>query len=115
MHVVVWLNFQVILLCFDVVRFFFFNDPATTEIYTLSLHDALPISHPGLAQHVAADEPIRVGLLRVLDADHASAVAREPVGEEWQDRRLLEREDCDALEDPRHRTVRRSTTRTALP
>src|SRR5260370_20103352 len=24
--------------------FFFFNDTATTEIYTLSLHDALPIS-----------------------------------------------------------------------
>src|SRR2546430_12829311 len=24
---------------------FFFNDTATTEIYTLSLHDALPISH----------------------------------------------------------------------
>src|SRR5687767_15823892 len=24
--------------------FFFFHDPATTEIYTLSLHDALPIS-----------------------------------------------------------------------
>ena len=27
----------------DVVVFFFFNDTATTEIYTLSLHDALPI------------------------------------------------------------------------
>src|SRR5947199_9758907 len=27
--------------------FFFFNDPATTEIYTLSLHDALPIFSPG--------------------------------------------------------------------
>src|SRR3712207_7435337 len=26
------------------VIFFFFNDTATTEIYTLSLHDALPIS-----------------------------------------------------------------------
>src|SRR3712207_7151427 len=26
---------------------FFFNDTATTEIYTLSLHDALPIWHPG--------------------------------------------------------------------
>src|SRR5215217_9471052 len=26
--------------------FFFFNDTATTEIYTLSLHDALPISVP---------------------------------------------------------------------
>src|ERR1039458_8121156 len=25
------------------LRFFFFNDTATTEIYTLSLHDALPI------------------------------------------------------------------------
>src|SRR2546427_7010923 len=35
--------------------FFFFNDTATTEIYTLSLHDALPIS-PGLvlAQRMAA-------------------------------------------------------------
>src|SRR3989442_7388742 len=28
--------------------FFFFNDTATTEIYTLSLHDALPISRPAL-------------------------------------------------------------------
>src|SRR5207302_9175145 len=28
--------------------FFFFNDTATTEIYTLSLHDALPISSPSL-------------------------------------------------------------------
>src|SRR6266487_7164357 len=29
--------------------FFFFNDTATTEIYTLSLHDALPIRHCGPA------------------------------------------------------------------
>src|SRR2546430_7169134 len=29
--------------------FFFFNDTATTEIYTLSLHDALPISTPSAA------------------------------------------------------------------
>src|SRR4028119_2540861 len=28
--------------------FFFFNDTATTEIYTLSLHDALPIFGPGV-------------------------------------------------------------------
>src|SRR2546425_7240019 len=28
----------------SLVFFFFFNDTATTEIYTLSLHDALPIS-----------------------------------------------------------------------
>src|SRR5438309_7210896 len=35
--------------------FFFFNDTATTEIYTLSLHDALPISnvelHANVVQH----------------------------------------------------------------
>src|SRR2546426_12604377 len=29
-----------------ILFFFFFNDTATTEIYTLSLHDALPILHP---------------------------------------------------------------------
>src|SRR5437868_15476727 len=31
------------------VSFFFFNDTATTEIYTLSLHDALPISYSPFA------------------------------------------------------------------
>src|SRR3712207_7748022 len=30
--------------------FFFFNDTATTEIYTLSLHDALPISNRELIE-----------------------------------------------------------------
>src|SRR2546429_6188807 len=38
--------------------FFFFNDTATTEIYTLSLHDALPISlqHTGHAE-LSCDVP----------------------------------------------------------
>src|SRR6266496_1618003 len=31
-----------------VLGIFFFNDTATTEIYTLSLHDALPISRPDI-------------------------------------------------------------------
>src|SRR5215217_9334141 len=34
--------------------FFFFNDTATTEIYTLSLHDALPISSETRSTAVAA-------------------------------------------------------------
>src|SRR5205823_7918464 len=34
------------------VFFFFFNDTATTEIYTLSLHDALPIYHVDLQAYV---------------------------------------------------------------
>src|SRR2546430_14735003 len=33
--------------------FFFFNDTATTEIYTLSLHDALPILHVAVCPHGA--------------------------------------------------------------
>src|SRR3712207_7839189 len=35
--------------------FFFFNDTATTEIYTLSLHDALPISSGREPHRDAAD------------------------------------------------------------
>src|SRR2546429_2667597 len=36
--------------------FFFFNDTATTEIYTLSLHDALPISSVGDQQPLPSTE-----------------------------------------------------------
>src|SRR3712207_6887469 len=44
--------------------FFFFNDTATTEIYTLSLHDALPISRRR-GQHRQHPRPLdRVPLLR---------------------------------------------------
>src|SRR5256885_7255848 len=47
--------------------FFFFNDTATTEIYTLSLHDALPIldlgcaGHRGAVDRPANDENLAVG------------------------------------------------------
>src|SRR5690348_17395428 len=33
--------------------YYFFNDTATTEIYTLSLHDALPISEPRDLQQIS--------------------------------------------------------------
>src|SRR2546427_13014504 len=39
--------------------FFFFNDTATTEIYTLSLHDALPIYFVAGAVRVEAPSPAR--------------------------------------------------------
>src|SRR5438445_10905231 len=38
--------------------FFFFNDTATTEIYTLSLHDALPISRGLVQDHAPAQRVI---------------------------------------------------------
>src|SRR5437867_8827348 len=43
-------------LSLSIIFFFFFNDTATTEIYTLSLHDALPIlvqTGDGYAAHIA--------------------------------------------------------------
>src|SRR2546430_12139470 len=51
--------------------FFFFNDTATTEIYTLSLHDALPIfRHAGVHHNVAVD--IRWVSSEKLDAGDSS-------------------------------------------
>src|SRR2546430_13617132 len=50
--------------------FFFFNDTATTEIYTLSLHDALPIC-----------DPPRVPLLAVLDEDPHELGLGQPIHE----------------------------------
>src|SRR2546428_7170188 len=41
--------------------FFFFNDTATTEIYTLSLHDALPISGGGSHHEPQLVDRDRVG------------------------------------------------------
>src|SRR2546422_10504014 len=53
--------------------FFFFNDTATTEIYTLSLHDALPIywqAIPAPAGAVSLPERAR-GLTRVMTDEEA--------------------------------------------
>src|SRR3712207_7571873 len=55
------------------LAFFFFNDTATTEIYTLSLHDALPIS-AGAGAAAATELPAAGGL------DGALAAGRRPVG-----------------------------------
>src|SRR5215203_4697791 len=46
----------------SIATFFFFNDTATTEIYTLSLHDALPIcSRRGRIPHIVAREGSPIG------------------------------------------------------
>src|SRR5438445_3602084 len=68
--------------------FFFFNDTATTEIYTLSLHDALPIYHGR-----ASGERARQGLLRAavdLRAGERSSPCRsEEHTSELQSRQYL--------------------------
>src|SRR5205809_8113434 len=53
------------------VLFFFFNDPPTTEIYTLSLHDALPIFSKNVSVSCAYTQGKREqfsGFNRTLDA-----------------------------------------------
>src|SRR2546430_9224189 len=64
-----------------VFSFFFFNDTATTEIYTLSLHDALPI-FLSRAQDRAGGPGDRVGPRRHLPVGTADGrrPARQPAG-----------------------------------
>src|SRR2546430_3984852 len=69
----------------NISYFFFFNDTATTEIYTLSLHDALPIS--GIDRHqalhrdeidrwIGADDLADFGELAGLHADRRTDIQR---------------------------------------
>src|SRR3712207_9373357 len=44
-----------------IIRIFFFNDTAPTEIYTLSLHDALPICRPRQGAPRRAEPPEKGG------------------------------------------------------
>src|SRR2546422_4235962 len=57
--------------------FFFFNDTATTEIYTLSLHDALPISLAGVMQEkLALVEGARMAVVGTDPPELASEARR---------------------------------------
>src|SRR2546430_17670148 len=63
--------------------FFFFNDTATTEIYTLSLHDALPIYGARERHAAAGGEPARA----YERSHHAGRMGRAD-GPDRRDRRL---------------------------
>src|SRR6266508_6675661 len=57
-----------VLKCF----YFFFNDTATTEIYTLSLHDALPISTSTRASGASFPKSLRAGTWSSRSEEHTS-------------------------------------------
>src|SRR3712207_7710030 len=84
------------MLMFMIIIFFFFNDTATTEIYTLSLHDALPISRSALAQpdgrqprdRGGAQGPRR-GPLRPREGEEAHPRRSEEHTSELQSRQYL--------------------------
>src|SRR5256885_6914405 len=59
------------------VLFFFFNDTATTEIYTLSLHDALPISAFAAARGADSDPCVARRPARLRRGRHGHRVRRK--------------------------------------
>src|SRR5436305_14276233 len=66
-----------------VLSFFFFNDTATTEIYTLSLHDALPISarRPSSTCSRASTSPLQGrsrSSARTRSEEHTSELQSRP-------------------------------------
>src|SRR2546426_12542187 len=69
---VVLVLFLALLSLLSLFFFFFFNDTATTEIYTLSLHDALPISGERLR---SAREPVAGREIRAAVTPRTSAPA----------------------------------------
>src|SRR3712207_7231247 len=101
--------------------FFFFNDTATTEIYTLSLHDALPISegillgmppaklglvysHTGLRRFVASIGAPRTRELFLLGRNVDAQTRSEEHTSELQSRQYLV---CRLLlEKKKNRTLR---------
>src|SRR5256885_9006999 len=61
--------------------FFFFNDTATTEIYTLSLHDALPICLECLDVEQAIRLHVHVGHLKALALEFTHGRSEEHTSE----------------------------------
>src|SRR2546430_12731529 len=93
------------------VYFFFFNDTATTEIYTLSLHDALPISvaqaggRGAVVEHVAQ---VRIAVGRARSEEHTSELQSQSnlvcrlLLEKKKNLRLLGRGHSPGLHRERH-------------
>src|SRR5256885_16740350 len=71
--------------CFLICFFFFFNDTATTEIYTLSLHDALPIYRAAAEQPV---EALASSVLPQMSADLQGLLE------------IIDRVNDDEMDDP---------------
>src|SRR3989442_4307272 len=58
--------------------FFFFNDTATTEIYTLSLHDALPISTGAPFDSGSATSWAKLYAIQFRSEEHTSELQSRP-------------------------------------
>src|SRR6266498_5816364 len=106
--------------------FFFFNDTATTEIYTLSLHDALPILRErGRVQRTAAGHWLALGYNEVTHlltdqrfgeaAGRGGRIRLSRTGREGP-HQLLGRVDTMLSQDPpEHTRLRRRVSKAFTP
>src|SRR5258708_11539260 len=82
--------------------FFFFNDTATTEIYTLSLHDALPICPPIESEKIVLVDPFEIEQQRQRAAD-ADVGKHRTAGVDLGGRRIIRSEEhTSELQSPDH-------------
>src|SRR5256885_17111259 len=79
--------------------FFFFNDTATTEIYTLSLHDALPISSEALEHDELRGNPrVRTAVAHPGGGVRLCIMRRPPEGTKSRHAPSSSARRCDANE-----------------
>src|SRR5438552_10501626 len=97
---------------------FFFNDTATTEIYTLSLHDALPILMAFGGMLSLSDRRLRVGApkpakaLRGLRSEEHTSELQSP--DHLVCRLLLEKKKIEVIANPHRHRSRRTTPTSSL-
>src|SRR3712207_7727284 len=86
-----------------VVLFFFFNDTATTEIYTLSLHDALPICRRLRHRVAGLPQLLDVGIVDLAEVVPDGRGRSEEHTSELQSRQYLV---CRLLLEKKKKTTR---------
>src|SRR3990170_8549941 len=84
---------------------FFFNDTATTEIYTLSLHDALPISTDDRSGMTDDSKPMTVGTNKVFPVVGHRSRSEEHTSELQSPDHLV----CRLLLEKKHRHTTSTT------
>src|SRR2546425_12144199 len=93
---------------FSFFFFFFFNDTATTEIYTLSLHDALPISsarHLGQFRRASSSRPESARLRSRRDGRRRARLALQQIGRDTSELQSLAYLVCRLLLEKKKKKI----------